>query len=232
MSLPCLQALHRHHVMAVPFEATDIHFGQRIRLEPEHIYEKVVIRRRGGFCYELNHLFSTLLQQLGFAVTIVSAEVNNEGVYGPPFDHMSIIVDLDGLWLADVGFGDLFFEPIRLQVGVVQQDRDNNLLLEEPKPGFFHLQAARRGTKDFVPKYRFALTPWHITDFVDQCRCKQESEESFFVQNFICTLPTELGRKTVRNGVFTVRRGAEVTELDIKGDAELREILATHFGLV
>lgn len=231
VDLDCLGALHRHHVMSIPFEATDIHFGQRISLEPGHIYDKVINRRRGGFCYELNYLFHTLLRRIGFKSSIIAAVVNNDGHYGAPFDHMSIVVELDGPWLLDVGFGDLSFKPIRIQPGNIQSGRDNDFLLEETGPDAFMLLAAKPGSKDFTPKYRFDLRPRSLEDFAEECRLKQNAPESYFVRNFVCTLPTEDGRKTIWNGTFKVRRGTETTEQSIEGDAELRELLAQHFGL-
>lgn len=230
VDLDCLSALHRCHVMSVPFEATAIHFGQPIKLELDHIFDKVVLRRRGGFCYELNYLFSCLLRQIGFSTTIVSGEVYNEGSYGPPFDHLAIIVDLDGLWLLDVGFGSLFFEPIRIRPGVVQPDRDNDYMLKKTGPGAFCLLAASKGTKDFSPKYRFELQPRLIENFAAQCQYKQEAPTSHFVQNLICTLPTEKGRKTVKNNVLKVRHEGKITEQIIMNEADLLAILSEHFG--
>ena len=103
-----LRRLHTAHLARVPFENLDIHLGEKILLEPEALVAKIVERRRGGFCYELNGAFSTLLQALGFDVTLLAARVHNAGVLGPPFDHMCLRVDLDEPWLADVGFGDNF----------------------------------------------------------------------------------------------------------------------------
>lgn len=232
VSVECLKNLHRHHVISVPFEATDIHFGQRIKLDLEHIYDKVVIRRRGGFCYELNYLFRTLLQQLGFTTKIISAQVYNERSYGPAFDHLSIVVDLNGLWLLDVGFGDLFLAPIEIRPGLIQADRDSDFLLDELGAETFSLLAARSGEDEFVPKYRFSLRARCIEDFAEQCRFKQESPTSHFVQNIICTLPTKEGRKTIKNNVFRIRREGTLTEQTISSDAELRSILVDHFGFL
>lgn len=231
LNLDCLQALHRHHVMAVPFEATDIHFGREIKLDLGHVFDKVIGRQRGGFCYELNYLFATLLRQVGFRTKLISAEVNNEGTYEAPFDHLAIVVDLDGRWLLDVGFGDLFIEPIQIRPGLIQADRDNDYLLEETGPEAFCLLASRRAEDDFTPKYRFKLTPRRIEDFAAQCHYKQTSPASHFVKNFICTLPTQEGRKTVKNGVFTIRRGGEKEKRVLRDEAELRAVLGEHFGL-
>src|SRR5499427_10761961 len=71
-----LASLHRAHLFAVPFENLDIGLGRTIALEEDRLFDKIVTRRRGGFCYELNGLFSALLRSLGFNVTMVSARVH------------------------------------------------------------------------------------------------------------------------------------------------------------
>src|SRR5580700_4468710 len=111
-----LRALHRAHLVAVPFENLDIHLGRKITVDEAAILNKVVGLRRGGFCYELNGAFAALLRALGFRVTLFSARVAREdGSHGPEFDHLTLRVDLDEPWLADVGFGECFLEPLRLE---------------------------------------------------------------------------------------------------------------------
>src|ERR1041384_2069181 len=70
-----LGELHRAHMLAVPFENLDIHLGREIVLDDERLYAKVVERRRGGFCYELNGAFAGLLGALGFDVKMLAAGV-------------------------------------------------------------------------------------------------------------------------------------------------------------
>ena len=109
-----LVALHRAHMLAVPFENLDIHLGVANVLDPEHVFDKIVTRRRGGWCYELNGLFALLLESLGFAVTRYSASVVVSDPPSPDFAHLTLRVDLDRPWLADVGFGASFTRPLRL----------------------------------------------------------------------------------------------------------------------
>lgn len=68
-----LRALHLAHVLTVPFENLDIHLGRSISIEPEALFRKIVLARRGGYCFELNGLFALLLEQLGFSVTRLAA---------------------------------------------------------------------------------------------------------------------------------------------------------------
>ena len=99
----------------MPFENLSIHEGEPIVLNDDALFEKIVGRRRGGFCYELNGLFAALLRALGFEVAMLSAQVANaRGEFGPDFDHMTLMVTLATRWLADVGFGDSFLEPLLL----------------------------------------------------------------------------------------------------------------------
>ena len=106
-SAETLRALHRAHMLAVPFENLDIEFGRKIPCDEDAALHKIVDLRRGGFCYELNSAFAALLRALGFPVTLLSARVTrSDGSESPEFDHLAIRVDLDRPWLADVGFGD------------------------------------------------------------------------------------------------------------------------------
>lgn len=231
VSHSCLAALHRHHVFAVPFEATDIHFNRPILLGRNAVFDKVVTRQRGGFCYELNYLFAELLRALGFPVTMISASVYNEEVPGPPFDHLAILVDMESNYLVDVGFGDLFHEPLRLIPDAVQADGNKDFRIEQTSPSGYLLLASLAGAGTFTPQYTFGTQARRIEDFHPQCAHKQRSPDSYFVRNFICTRPTEEGRKTIKNGIYTVLQGREKTERTISGEAELLALLASEFGL-
>jgi len=103
-----LRDLHARHQLAVPFENLSIHLGEPISLGEESLFEKIVLRRRGGFCYELNGAFARLLSALGFPVSYLAAGVFGEGgAVSPLFDHMVLGVQAGGPWLADVGFGSM-----------------------------------------------------------------------------------------------------------------------------
>src|SRR5216684_5534157 len=115
-SAETLRGLQVAHLRTIPFENLSIHSGEVIVLDNHALFEKIVRRRRGGFCYELNGLFGALLRALGFDVTMLSARVANaEGIFGPDFDHMTLLVSLAERWLVDVGFGDSFLEPLQLE---------------------------------------------------------------------------------------------------------------------
>ncbi|HEV2374645.1 MAG TPA: arylamine N-acetyltransferase [Streptosporangiaceae bacterium] len=92
-----LAGLHRAHLMTVPFENLSIHLGEPISLAGHDLISKIVTRRRGGFCYELNGAFALLLEALGADVVRVAARVyGGDGRLGPPFDHLALLVRLPG----------------------------------------------------------------------------------------------------------------------------------------
>ena len=120
-SAETLRALHVSHMRTVPFENLDIWLGRPIVCDQERFLHKIINLRRGGFCYELNGAFAALLRALGFSVTLLSGRVAREdGTASPEFDHLALRVDLEEPWLADVGFGDSFLEPLRLKPDVEQ----------------------------------------------------------------------------------------------------------------
>src|SRR6478609_11418119 len=118
-TLDGLAELGLAHLCAVPFENLDIASGQPLSLELEAIYDKLVVRRRGGFCYELNGLFAWLLRELGYDVTLLAAQVPEPRDGGPRHDraHLVLLVDLDGPWLVDVGWGEAYRRPFALRAG-------------------------------------------------------------------------------------------------------------------
>src|SRR6185503_8406840 len=98
-----LRALQVSHLRTVPFENLSIHAKEPIVLSDDALFNKIVERKRGGFCYECNGLFAALLCAIGFKVTMLSAEVaKTEGGFSQPFDHMTLMVELERRWLVDV----------------------------------------------------------------------------------------------------------------------------------
>src|SRR3954453_4714217 len=101
-----LRALQERHLDVVPFESLSIPLGEPLELTEDALFDKIVRRRRGGFCYELNGLFAALLRELGFDATLHAAQMYSDaGVLGPPLDPVAIRVMLDEPWLVDVGSG-------------------------------------------------------------------------------------------------------------------------------
>jgi N-hydroxyarylamine O-acetyltransferase len=226
-----LKALHRAHLQSVPFENLDIHLRRPIVLEQAALYEKIVAGRRGGFCYELNGLFCALLRTLGFDVAMLSAGVAKEdGSYGPDFDHMALLVTLDRTWLADVGFGDSFVEPLQLENGMEQVQREAAYRVDQAGKEWILMRQMRKGP--WQAQYRFTLEPRSLIDYVAMCRYHQTSPESSFTRKRVVTRATEEGRITLSEmRLITTQAGGSRRERLLSNDAEYRSVLADLFGI-
>jgi len=226
-----LREIHRAHLFAVPFENLDISWGREIRLDEEAFVRKIVERRRGGFCYELNGAFALLLRTLGFRVTLLSARVPCEdGSYGPEFDHLTLRVDLNEPWLADVGFGDCFVDPLRLQAGLEQEQRENCFRIVEAGES---LSVERRGAgATWRTEYLFRLNSRRLEEFRDMCRYHQTSPKSPFTRKRVCSRATENGRITLSDMKLITTRDGRREEQLLESDVEWRAALAHHFGVL
>lgn len=229
-----LRALQVAHLLTVPFENLSIHAGEPIVLEDDALFDKIVERRRGGFCYEANGLFAALLRALGFDVAMLSAEVANAaGEFGPNFDHMTLLVSLEKRWLVDVGFGDSFREPLLLddRGEQVQGHRAYRIL-----PDANRLLLEQRDDGDWKAEYRFTLQPYSYSDYGEMCRYHQTSPESHFTRSRMCSRATEDGRITLSDMRFitTSNSGMPQTrqERTLASDVEYAEALREHFGIV
>jgi N-hydroxyarylamine O-acetyltransferase len=226
-----LRQLQIAHLMSVPFENLSIHAGERIVLDDEALFEKIVTRRRGGFCYELNGLFAWLLRSLGFRVTMLAAEVmNSRGEYGRPFDHMALHVALDEDWLVDVGFGDCFIEPLRLELHTEQVQGRRSYRLDSEAARFVVMRSD--GDTPWTAQYRFDLTPYEYADYADMCRYHQTSPDSHFTQRRICSLATRDGRITISGTRLIVTTDNWRREWDLSNEKDYIDALRARFGVV
>ncbi|MEN8165074.1 MAG: arylamine N-acetyltransferase, partial [Acidobacteriota bacterium] len=219
-----LRQLHRAHMLAVPFENLDIPLGNPMRLSLPFLYDKIVRRRRGGFCYELNGLFGWLLEQLGFSVVMVSARVFDGTQPGPEFDHLVLLVEMEDWHVVDVGFGDSFLEPLRLDSGDEYELHGSSYRLTgSGSERIFQ----RRRQSDWEPQYVFSPVPRQLADFTGMCQYHQTSPESKFTQKTVCSLATEDGRITVSNRRLITAAGGRREEREVSDQAEYRTLLQT-----
>lgn len=221
-----LAALHRAHLLAVPFEDLDIHRGVPIDLDIDALYDKIVRRRRGGFCYENNGLFAALLTALGFDVTLVSAfSLDDEGSRGPEFDHLRLLAGASGqCWLADVGNGGGFLDPLPLRPGTYGQHRLH-------RDGELWWIEHRQPDGDWRRNWAWTPQPRALSDFTDRSRFHEHHPDSHFLAHRMCILPTETGRIALVNGVLTRTVDGDRTERTVD-PAEEPALLAELFGVV
>lgn len=219
-----LRVLHLAHQRTVPFENLSIHLSEPIVLTEGDLFAKVVTRRRGGFCYELNGLFALLLEALGVRVERLAARVYGDTL-GPLFDHLALVVHLaDGSWLADVGFGEHGDYPLRYDSRQEQADPRGVFLLTDTGDGDVEV------LKDGKPQYRMERRVRTLNDFVPTCWWQQTSPDSHFVQGTICSRITEDGKITIGGNRLIVTSNGERTERKLP-DGELLAAYREHFGI-
>lgn len=228
-----LRDLQVAHLLSVPFENLSIHAGEPIVLKEEALFRKIVEKRRGGFCYEANGLFAALLRELGFEVTMLSAEVANAaGEFGPAFDHMTLLVNLEERWLVDVGFGDSFREPLRLDERGEQMQGSRVYRIVSARDQFTLLH--RTAGADWKPEYRFTLQPQVYSDYEEMCRYHQTSPESHFTRGRICSRATADGRISLSEMRLITTRESDSRrdERTLASQTEYDDVLREQFGVV
>lgn len=196
--LPGLTELHRLHMQRLPFENLDIRLRRPLSLEPLTLLDKLLQRRRGGFCYELNYAFYLLLHSLGFRVSLLAGQVYQHGRLGLPYEHLLLGVEIDGqIWLADVGFGDSFRQPLRPDAGPQQEDGASYQAQSSGDGSYQLLQS--NGARAAQPLYRFTLEAQLLDSFIPMFLQQQISPESHFTQKSICSLALPDGRVSLAN---------------------------------
>ena len=226
-TLETLRGMHRAHFFHVPFENLDIARGVEIAVDEEVNFEKIVRRRRGGFCLEVTGMFARALREIGFRVDVVGARVRTEGQLSAALSHMTLVVHLEEAWVADVGFGGRIIEPLRmaergeqvsgLRAYVVANDGD-------------HWFVTCREGAAAPGMYTFVHQPRAFEEFRGVCRWLQTSPDSRFTKGDVVTLPTADGRVTYSTGRLTIAAGATRTETPVAAE-ELDAVLRERFGI-
>jgi N-hydroxyarylamine O-acetyltransferase len=223
-----LAALQRAQVQAIPFENLDVQLGRPVVLEPEAAFEKVVERRRGGWCYELNGLLGWALGELGFDVARVAGGVlrerDGDGVLG---NHLALLVQLEGQrWLLDVGFGGSLAAPMPLRV-LERDDAPFRLGLREAD-GYWRFTESDGGDAfsfDFKPE------PADEALLQRQCLALQTEAKSPFVQNLVVQRRDADAHIALRGRVVTTLRAGERVKRVLDTAEQLVEELSQTFGL-
>ncbi len=222
-----LRTLQRRHLLAVPLENLGMHLGEPATLDEPVLFDKIVRRRRGGLCHELNGLFALLLTALGFEVDLLPGRVHGADGFGPPFDHLALRVaapESPWPWLVDVGFGRFSERPLRL---------DNRR--EQPDPaGIFRLVDTDDGDlvvlRDASPEYRLERRARALPDFEAAYWWRATSPRSPFTRSLVCSRMTTTGRVALRGRVLVETVADERHESDLGDDAAVLAAYRKHFG--
>lgn len=227
-----LDEIQRRHLLSIPYETFDVLFGRPLTTDPAAAYDKIVRRRRGGWCYEMNGLMGWALAEIGFEVTRLAGAVMRS-VMGDEAEgnHLVLRVDLpEGAVLADVGLGDGPFDPFDLREGAFVA-RGAAHRLEAVEDGWWRLHSP-----DWCRPPNFDVHPQGKDEALLSRRCAflQGDPASMFVQNLICQAFLPDGRHAdLVNRALRVYGpgGADQSERLIEDADDLDRTLRTLFGL-
>jgi N-hydroxyarylamine O-acetyltransferase len=224
-----LRSLVRAHLAAVPFENLDVQLGRPLTTEIPAIFDKLVERRRGGWCYENNGVLGWALGEIGFDVRRISAgvmrTVRGDAALG---NHLALIVTLAGKpWLVDVGFGGSLVRPLPLEAGE-REDAPFTVSLSETE-GYWRFAEQVPGGDPF--SFDFRADPADEALLARQCGVQQSHPDSIFVQNLIVQQRQGDTHVVLRGRVFSERSPTGKTERLVAGAGELVALLRDRFGL-
>ncbi|MEN7548315.1 arylamine N-acetyltransferase [Rapidithrix thailandica] len=228
--LETLHQLHLLHLTHIPFENLDVMYHNPISLEPEKLFKKLVEKKRGGFCYEMNGLFQQVLQTIGFDSHLIAARVkNSQGGFGREDDHAAILTILDGnIYLTDVGFGDSFLKPILLETGTVTEGK---YTITEYDDNYLAYSSKNETTKQFETQFIFTLQERPLSYFTEGCEFHQTSPDSHFTKGRVITLAREDGRVTLSESKLKISQQGKVTEFPIHSEKTFSTYLKEYFHL-
>lgn len=223
-----LKKLHAAFVTNIPFETLDIFWKRSFSLSLPELYDKIVLKERGGYCYELNSIFSYLLQGLGFDVSIYDTQLyDNRGFIIPSSQHMVLIVKLEQLWLVDVGYGNGFLMPLLLENPQIQkqENRSYRIIHRDSK---YVVEEINNGRWD--PWYSFTRESKQISDFEDRNRFHQTDKDSVFFEKRICMIMRE-DKAIELNGNQLIEKTMSETVVTTIEEEKIPHLLQSHFGI-
>jgi N-hydroxyarylamine O-acetyltransferase len=226
--LVTLRLLHRLHLEHIPYENLDVAMARRVSIDIAPIFEKIVMRRRGGWCYEMNGLLGWALEEIGFKVTRMAGGVMRVAVGDAKVgNHLVLRVDLDQPYLADVGFGDGMLEPVPIAAHAFQHDF-LAYRLEDLGEGWwrFHNHPAGGATS-----FDFELKPAERSLLASKCEWLQTSPESGFVLNAVVQRHAPDRLAMMRGRTLKVLTPGGTNERLINSADEYLETLRAEFDL-
>ncbi|MEL7537140.1 MAG: arylamine N-acetyltransferase [Pseudomonadota bacterium] len=231
-SVASLTTLQWAHMRSVPFENLDVFLGRRLCLDVPALFDKVVNKRRGGYCFELNTLYAALLAELGFSpIPHLGRVWLRNPPEAPAKNHLVHTVKLDGKrYVTDVGFGGRAARvPLDVDSPASIDDGDGPIRIRTDREfGYF---VERRSSEGWQRQYSFTLEPAHPADVRVANHYTETHPDSRFVRDRYAGRFTEHGRIGLFDRRLTVRRGADSQEITVDGGDAWLACIKAHFGL-
>ena len=228
--LALLDELVRRHVARFAFSSVGARLGDELPLALDALYDRIVVRARGGYCFEQNALFHAVLEELGFEVRVCLARVIYNQDIHPPLTHRITLVRLGATdYVADVGFGPLG-PPAPLPIAARPSlTRDGTFRVHERRPGEFHVQAFKDGGDYSL--YRFSEGVYGPADCEMGHFYSHRHPQAAFVNNLVASRILEGEVRSLRNRDYCVLRASGASKTTIASAVELHRLLVDEFGL-
>jgi N-hydroxyarylamine O-acetyltransferase len=226
--LHTLIELQRTHVRTVAFENLDVQLGRPVVLDHDACFDKIVRRRRGGWCFELNGVLGWALREIGFDVVRMSGGVRREHLGDSQLgNHLCLMVRLERRYLVDVGFGGSLSQPIPLEAGT-HDHPPYRITLTDMNDGYWRF-AEQAGGDPF--SYDFRTAAADETRFAEKCSLLQTDADSPFVQNLVAQRRRDCTHVALRGRVLTTRHASTEDRRVLSTADELVATLRDHFDL-
>ncbi len=226
--LDCLKKIHLHQALSVPYENLDIQLERPVDLNIERIFDKIVKNGRGGWCFELNGLLQWALEEIGFDVSRCVAGVlrdeRGDTILG---NHLILLVQLDDLYLADLGLGDGIREPVPIKSGSYVQG-ELVFRLEKLEDEYWRFHNHSFGDP---ASFDFKTIPANEQLLADKSHLLQHDAESVFVQNLACQIMTTNSVTCLTGQVLGHKTSEGTTKKLLNSAEELEDTLVKVFGI-
>lgn len=230
LDLNGIAKLMQCQLFTVPFEDLDVQAGKPISLNGNDIFNKLVTSNRGGYCYEVNGLFSLVLQELGIPFILVAARPMVNPAENAK-THMGIVATIENeQYLIDLGFGgNGIRQPMRLSdIGKVVEQGPESFSFEKSEEDEYLLKGVIN--EEWKNLYSFSLSPQRWIDYKPANYYNSTHPESFFVQNTVVVLQNQLGKKILFRDSFKSIENGKTTGYTVEED-KFKQVLESEFGI-
>lgn len=229
VDLDTLTQIHHQHLLNIPYDAVDVQLGAPLDFDIERIFNKLVTRQRGGWCYEMNGLMQWAFEEIGFSVTRMCGGVMRETEGDEQLgNHLVLDVNLDGVhWLADVGLGDGARYPIPIAEGQYEQE-GLTYGLTRLDDGYWRFHNHHLSN---VRSFDFKHQPADEDQLGNRCRWLQTDPASPFKLAMIVNRFTPTSIEVQLGKVHTTMTAAGKHSREIESLEDLHQHLENTFGL-
>lgn len=225
-----LARLNQRHVAILPFSSIGPLLGNELPLDCVSLFERIAVKRRGGYCFEQNGLMYEVLRELGFTVRFYLARVIYNKDIHPGLTHRITLVEINGSqYVVDVGFGPLGpYLPVNMS-GEISREKRREFWITEVEPGVFHMQTRKDGKPYSL--YKFELNRYGHADCEVGHFYSHKHPKASFTNHLVVSIITDQAVRSIRNHEFRIEDGSSEKSFPIRDDKDLKNILTEHFNI-